>query len=82
MRMLRILVRVIGSPAYFSSHQSFSFLTCSKHALIDVDKVKSKSFTNLLFLGRAEIILDIECFPDFLRSLPLDHIGHSLACHI
>ena len=37
---------------------------------------------NLLLLSLSEVILDVEGLPDFLRSLPLDHVGHSLAGHI
>ena len=37
---------------------------------------------NLLLLSLSEVILDVEGLPDFLRSFPLDHVGHSLAGHI
>ena len=39
-------------------------------------------FANLLLLSLSEVILDVESLPDFLRSFPLDHVGHSLAGHI
>ena len=39
-------------------------------------------FANLLLLSLSEVILDVEGLPDFLRSFPLDHVGHSLAGHI
>ena len=39
-------------------------------------------FTDLLLLGWGKVILDVECLPDLLGSLPLDHVGYSLACNI
>ena len=45
-------------------------------------KYESKAFSNRLLLFRGEVILDIECLPNLLRCLPLDHVGHSLACYI
>ena len=37
---------------------------------------------NLLLLSLSEVILDVEGFTDLLRSLPLDHVCHSLAGNI
>merc|ERR1719201_926876 len=34
---------------------------------------------HLLLLTWGEVILDVECLPDLLRGLALDHVGHSLA---
>ena len=45
-------------------------------------KYESKAFSNRLLLFRGEVILDIECLPNLLGSLPLDHVGDSLACNI
>ena len=45
-------------------------------------KYESKAFSNRLLLFRGEVILDIECLPNLLGGLPLDHVGHSLACYI
>jgi hypothetical protein len=35
--------------------------------------------TNLVFLLRSEVILDVEGLANLLRRLPLDHVGNSLA---
>ena len=37
---------------------------------------------NLLLLSLSEVILDVEGFTDLFRSLPLDHVCHSLAGNI
>ena len=29
-----------------------------------------------------KVILDVECLPDLLRCLSLDHVGHSLECDV
>jgi hypothetical protein len=38
--------------------------------------------TNLVFLLRSEVILDVEGFADLLRRLALDHIGDGLATNV
>ena len=36
----------------------------------------------MLLLARSEVILDVECLPDLLGCLPLDHVGHRLASDV
>lgn len=38
--------------------------------------------TDLVFLLRGEVVLDIECLPDLLWRLALDHVGNGLAADI
>ena len=38
--------------------------------------------TDLIFLFRREVILDVEGLPNLLGSLTLDHVGYSLAANI
>ena len=38
--------------------------------------------TNLVFLLRSEVILNIESLADLLRGFALDHICHSLATNV
>ena len=39
-------------------------------------------FSDLFLLAGGEIILDVECLTDILRSLSLYHVGHSLASDV
>lgn len=36
-------------------------------------------FAHLLFLSSCEVILDVECFANFLGNFALDHVGYGLA---
>ena len=38
--------------------------------------------SHLLLLTWGKDIFDVECLPDLLRCLSLDHVGHSLACDV
>ena len=38
--------------------------------------------TDLIFLLRGEVILDVESLPDFLGGFALDHVGNSLATDV
>lgn len=37
---------------------------------------------HLFLLGRREIVLDVERFPDLLRCLAFNHVGHRLARYV
>lgn len=38
--------------------------------------------TDLVFLLRCEVVLDVEGLSDFLWRLSLDHVGHGLAADV
>lgn len=38
--------------------------------------------SDLLFLLRGEVILNVKRLPDLLWSLALDHVSHSLTCQV
>ena len=38
--------------------------------------------TNLVFLFRREIVLDVECFADFFGGFPFDHVRDCFASDI
>jgi hypothetical protein len=38
--------------------------------------------TNLVFLLRSKVVLDVEGLTNLLRRLPLDHVGNGLASDV
>ena len=62
---------ILYSVAHWFSLWTFSLLKCPLVLSPDV----------LLFL-RSEVILDVECLANFLRSLSLDHVSNCLAGQI
>ena len=71
-----------GGQGVFTFPRTIRSLFAPGKEKLDNITVACKEKLNLLLLGRGEVILDVEGFTDLLRSLPLDHVCHSLAGNI